>query len=99
MEKLTIHDILKGQQERSNGYGLFYHDVRTPAFWITEQNPYAALENFDQTIIKLANKRKWTFDTLCEFMDSKIGRWCSDSLTDRKDIEATISKHMDQFSK
>lgn len=101
--KVTVASILKAEQG-SNGYGLYGHDVRRPAFWTLSANPYAVVKLIDETVVQLANKQKWNVQKTFEFMDSKMGRWAGDEISavkadypTNKEITAILNKYMKKF--
>lgn len=102
-KKVTVANILQNERE-SYGFGLYGHDVRRPTFWSTSADPYAVVKMIDETIVKLANKQKWDAQMTHEFMNSKLGRWAGDELSDwknefptDKEIIAVLSKYMKKF--
>jgi hypothetical protein len=80
IKQVTMGDILLSEG-RSNGYGLFGHDVRRPAFWVAAPDPYAVVKVIDQTVAYFANQRKWDAQKTFEFMNSKLGRWAGDEIS------------------
>jgi len=80
MKALTTLDLLKGQS-KSDGYGLYGHEIRSPAFWCGKaKNPYRAVEALDMLVVKIANERSSDLDTLFGYMNSKLGRWAGDGI-------------------
>ena len=80
IKRVTLGDILRSEGN-SNGFGLFGHDVRRPAFWVSAPDPYAVVKVIDETVAYFANKRKWDVQKTLEFMDSKLGRWAGDEIS------------------
>lgn len=102
-KKVTVANILQSEQN-SYGFGLYGHDVRRPTFWTASADPYAVVKMIDETVVKLANKQKWDAQKAHEFMNSKLGRWAGDEISDLKDefptdkeIAAVLSKYMKKF--
>ena len=79
-KRVTLGDILRSEGN-SNGYGLFGHDVRRPAFWVSAPDPYAVVKVIDETVVYFANHWKWDVQKTFEFMDSKLGRWAGDEIS------------------
>ncbi|MGE3682321.1 MAG: hypothetical protein AB7G93_11405 [Bdellovibrionales bacterium] len=102
-KKITLGEILQSEGN-SNGYGLFGHDVRRPSFWTISADPYAVVKLIDETVVQLANKKRWNVQKTFEFMDSKLGRWAGDEISavkvnypTNKEIAAILNKYMTKF--
>lgn len=102
-QKVTVNIILKSESN-SHGHGLFGHDVRRPAFWVDAVDPYNTVRVIDETVAYFANKRKWDGQKTFEFMDSKLGRWAGDEISDLRggdpsdeQIALILDKYMKQF--
>lgn len=101
--KITAGAILKSESG-AHGFGLFGHEVRRPSFWTDSADPYGAAKLIDETVADLANKREWDEQKTFEFMDSKLGRWAGDEITDLKsknptdkEISVIVDKYMTKF--
>lgn len=101
--KVTTGSIVKSESG-AHGFGLFGHEVRKPSFWSDSADPYSSAKLIDKTVADLANKREWDEQKTFEFMDSKMGRWAGDEITDLKsknptdkEIGAIVDKYMTKF--
>ena len=102
-KRVTVGNVLESEG-KSHGYGLFGHEVRRPSFWTISADPYAIVKLIDETVVQLANKRKWDVQKTFEFMDSKLGRWAGDEISSikmeyptNKEIVAVLTKYMKKF--
>lgn len=78
--KLTIHDLLKGQERSECGLGLYGHEARTAFGWRHTRAPHVFAKVLDEQIVEIANVLRWTADDLHLFMDSRYGRHTGDEL-------------------
>lgn len=103
IKQVTLGDILRSEGN-SNGYGLFGHDVRRPAFWASAPDPYAVVKVIDETVVYFSNRMKWDAQKTFEFMNSKLGRWAGDEISDieggdpsDEQIALVLDRYMKKF--
>lgn len=107
--KITVLNYLREMAETGGGHGLFGHSCRTPEWWLRAADaigadPYEMVRLVDESTVDLANKRKWTLQTLAEFSNSRSGRYAGDALSGvdgspEKSIEACLRRYMTMFEK
>lgn len=103
--KITIKDVLRLEGE-GDGWGLFGHEVRCPSFWKESADPYLAAKLIDETIVQLANQKKWDATKTFAFMNSKLGRWAGDEIAalrgdfpTNKEVETVLKQYMTTFER